>query len=97
MAVIGAGESSLEGRVRQSEEAEPGAGDQKMNVTPFVVHILDAVAGGFVLHAGPRHLAPPPPRLAAGEGFPRVCLTQHPPVELGADPIMMETVSIALA
>src|SRR5215469_10658058 len=61
-----------------------------MDVRPLVIHVLDAVLGLVVLHAGARHLAAHPPRLAAGEGFARRLFTEDPAVIFGPDPVVVE-------
>ena len=61
-----------------------------MDVGPFVIHVLDAVLGLVVLHAGPRHLAAHPFRLAAGEGLARRALAKNTPVVFRPDAIIVE-------
>src|SRR5216683_882798 len=48
--VIGAGHPDFERGVREADDAEPRAGDQKVNIGPLVIHVLDAVLGLIVLH-----------------------------------------------
>ena len=93
VAVVGADHPGFERGVGQPDEAHPRAGDQEMDVCPFVVHVLDAVRGLIVLHPRPRHLAAAPLQLAAGEGLARLRLAQHPPVVFGGDAIVVETVA----
>jgi len=89
MPMVGMDHGDFEGGVGQVVKTEPRAGDQKMNIGPLVVHVLDAVVGAIVLHSWPRHLAPAPSRLAAGKALSRRCLTKDPPVELRGDAIVV--------
>src|SRR5260370_41523153 len=68
-----------------------------MNICPFIIHVLDAVLGPIVLNTRPRHLASPPARLPAGEALSRRGLAEDPPVELGADAVIVEAVGSARA
>jgi len=90
--MVGTDHGDLEAGVGQIVEAEPGAGDQEVNIGPFIVHVLDAVVGAIILHSRPRHLVSPPSRLAAGETLARRCLAKDPPVELRGDAIVVETI-----
>src|SRR5206468_2480773 len=81
--------------IREADEAEPGCRDQKMDIGPLVVHVLDPVFGLIVLHPGARHLAAHPPRLAAGKSLARGFLAENPPVVFRAYAVVMETVDAA--
>ncbi len=90
VAVIGADHADLERRVVEPDDTEPRGRDQEMDIGPFVVHVRDPVAGLIVLDAGTRHLGSHPPCVTAGERLARRLLAEHPAIELGPDPVIVQ-------
>src|SRR5205807_5341286 len=94
--VIGADQPNFERRVIEPDEAHERAGDQKMDVRPLVVHVLDAVLGLIILHPRPGVLAAPPLRVAAGKAFAGCGLPEYPPVVFSAETVVVAALAALL-
>ena len=94
MAVIGAGQAHFERGIIQPDGADPGSGDQEMDVGPFLVHVGDAVGGVVVLHAGARQLAAAPVRLAAAVVGARRRLAENAAVVLRRDAVVVAATGV---